>query len=137
MSDANNYINTKFITEWLSFLSHLIFAIIVILCLRKYNPIITFIILSGILLYICYLTKNQLPVYIIPLIGLCMFLINIFLKKMEVNINNDNNNDTNIKNCTWVEYFKNNIWILPFMGILAYYSLLILFFYIDIKHIYN
>lgn len=114
--NVNNCIDIKIITESLFMLSHLIFAIIIIICLRKYRPIITFLMLSMILSYICYSERHSIPPHVIPLIASFIFLINITLKKIE-------ENETGKRFC-WMEFLKNEMWKLPFWGILVHYGIM-------------
>lgn len=110
--------NMDIIYDWLYILSHLIFTIIVVICLRKYKPLLTFFILSIILAYICHLTKDKYPLYTMPLIGFCIFLVNIWVQKVEYN-------ETS-KNFQWTVYLENELWTIPFWGILSFYGLYIL-----------
>lgn len=82
--------------------THIIATLILTSCLKKYNPVLLAILLTLILGYISYNEQSKLPIYVLFVFGIIIYIINI----------------TTANICTEE---NNNIWKIPFWGILTYY----------------
>ncbi len=107
-----NFVDSQQIKQISYTLSHFVIATILILCLKKYNPILLFVLLASMLSYICY--SEQLY-YMLPLLGFLLYIIDYTV--METNFN---------ENSTFCQRIQNTLWKVPYYSILLYYANLVL-----------
>lgn len=107
--DKIDKINKETIINTTYTLSHLIFSVILVICIKKYSKLLLTFLLSLILIFISYSEKDVIPSYVLILIGTLIYLIDKFIiNKNDVNkiddindidvnnnVNNNVNNDVN------------------------------------------
>lgn len=104
--------NKEAIQKTLYMLSHICFATIIVMFLKKYQPIVLAIILAGMLGFISYTEQTTFPIYVLPSMGVAMYLFDFFIisSYSEENINK-----------TTLDVLKKTIWKIPYYGIIIYY----------------
>lgn len=118
---SNNTLNTltkQQIVQILYLLSHIVFATILVICLKNINPILLFLLLFGILSYISYEEQQFIPFYTLFIIGAVVYLIDLFITKQRAF------SEISIYKHSVINTLKNTLWKLPYYGILSYYLLL-------------
>lgn len=98
---------TKYFT-FIYGLSILIIVILLIIVLQSVNPILLFIILLIIMIYIMFSESERIPVYLIPTIGILIYLVDLLIKIQSTGITSND----------WA------FWKFPFYSIISYYVLL-------------
>jgi len=93
-------------------LSHFIIATILVICLKKFNPILLLFLLTLMLIYLCYTEQKNIPIYMLPLFGLILYVV-------DSTIMTTNNDILPIG-----QKIKNTLWKLPYYGVLMYYVML-------------
>ena len=108
----NLFIDKKMLIDMSFNLSHFVVATLLVICLKRFNPILLLILLSLILSYICYSEQANIPIYILPVLGILLYILDLIVIS-----NNMNDVDT-----TWCQIIKTSLWKLPYLGILSYYT---------------
>jgi hypothetical protein len=103
-----NYFTQNNCLEINLFFFHIIILVIFIITLQKNNQIVLFILLLSMFLYIIFTNKIYLEPIIVAILG---FIVNEII------------NSTN-KNIPIMQYIIQNLWKLPYYGIVGYYILL-------------
>ena len=108
--------------DLLYFLSHIVMASILVVCLKKTQPLILTIILSGILGFVSYTEQSILPIYTLPIYGTAIYLLDfiIMTSYLPENINK-----------TTFDLFYQTMWKLPYFGIISYYIIMLTDFKIN------
>ena len=111
----------KCLSDMIYLLTHIIFTIVLIICLKRTSPITLAIILSLILGYISYNERNIIPIYMLFICGSLIYVLNLFAMDNYFFYDNNllsNNHKPKIKT------FILNIWKIPYYGIISYYVML-------------
>jgi hypothetical protein len=97
-------------------LSHIVVATILVKYLKNLKPTVLFGLLCIILIYISFTEKNKIPFYILPTVGVLMYLLDYFVISSD---ELENLNKTNIK------MILKTMWKIPYYGIASYYLILL------------
>jgi hypothetical protein len=97
-------------------LSHIVVATILVKYLKNFKPTVLFGLLCIILIYISFTEKNKIPFYILPTVGILMYLLDYFVISSD---ELENLNKTNIK------MILKTMWKIPYYGIASYYLILL------------
>jgi len=113
MNDIQKFVNDPEKIKQTGYtLSHFIIATIFVVCLKKFNPILLLVLLTLMLIYLCYTEQTNIPIYMLPLFGLILYVA-------DSTIMATNNDILSIS-----QKIKNTLWKLPYYGILIYYVML-------------
>lgn len=107
--------NSEAIQNALYVLSHIVVATILVLCLKKFQPLLLAGLLIAMLTYIGVSERQKLSIYALPTIAIIMYSLDFFIMS---NNSPDNKNKTN-----W-QILLNTLWKLPYYGIISYYLIL-------------
>jgi len=117
INNVQNFINdNEKVKQTMYTSSHFIIATIFVLCLRKYNQLLLLVLLTMLLTYVCYTEETIMPAYVLPLLGLLLYIIDSTVMTIQ---------DDSIHIS---QKIKNSLWKLPYYGILMYY---VIYFKID------
>lgn len=109
-----NFDQDKELVNMLLLLSHIVLAIIFIICLKNSRPVLLSMILSLIVCYICYTVQEIVPWYLIPSIGIIIYGIEMVISNMSYDSS---------KLPLHLKIIK-SLWRMPFMSIISYYIIL-------------
>jgi hypothetical protein len=89
--------------------SHIIAALLITFCLKKYNSVLLTILLSLILAYMSYEAKDKFPIYTLIVFGVLVYVINMIVV------------DEYSENELLSTKIQKSLWKIPFWGIISYY----------------
>jgi len=119
------HIEPKCAIDMIYLLSHIIIATILVLCLKKINPILLFVLLTTMLGYISYEERDNMPIYLLVTFGLVMYFIDLLIMRDKFQ---DQPNKSTTPMTSIINILYNTIWKIPYYGILIYYIILFLAF---------
>jgi hypothetical protein len=97
---------------------HIIVATIFIILLKNTRPITLTLLLTVILGYIIYSEKSNLPIYLLPSLGITIWLLDICITS--------NTRVADLQNMISNEkVLENNVWKIPYWSIASYYIVLL------------
>ncbi len=115
---STNDVTKKYLIDMLYLLSHIVFASILVVCLKNTNTTLLTIILSIILGYISYDEQHNIPVYTLFSVGCLMYFFDLFIMSKS---------SEEFGRVSLLRTLKTTIWKLPYYGILSYYVILYIF----------
>lgn len=111
----SNKITKKYILDTLYLLSHIAFASILVVCLKKINPLLLAVLLFAMLGYISYDEQRTMPIYTLVAVGTAMYCVDLFIV---------GDPKESLKKKSTLRTLKDSIWKLPYYGIISYYVIL-------------
>lgn len=105
----------KDLVNMLLLLSHIVIAVIFIICLKTSRPVLLTLLLSLIVCFICYTVQESIVWYMLPSIGIVMFALELFINNISPE---QNKKPFHIR-------LISSLWKMPYYSILSYYIILL------------
>lgn len=106
----------KIFLESAYMLSHLIIASLLVVFLKKYKPIVLSGLLSSMVIYLTFTEKDNLPVYLLPLSGITIYIIDTFIMSRYY--------CESQMSQSLFQQIQDTIWRLPYWSIISYYVII-------------